>query len=52
MFVADPRAVLAINIPPRITTPLKELLVLMSGLKRAGSTFQMRKYPKNPARIK
>jgi hypothetical protein len=39
---ADPLGRDAINIPPRITTPDKLLLVDMRGLKRAGSTDQIR----------
>jgi hypothetical protein len=36
-FVALPVGVLAIKIPPKITTPDKLLLVLMRGLNKAGS---------------
>jgi hypothetical protein len=41
-LVGDPTGVLTMRIPPRMTTPERLLLVLISGLKRAGSTFQIK----------
>ena len=51
-LVADPVSVEAMRTPPRITTPLRLLLVLIKGENRAGSTAQIRYDPRNPAKIK